>query len=175
VPLRTRKKEDDLSLELARSLLSYDPKTGALEWKRPPRRGVAAGPAGSINGEGYRIVGYHGHEYMASHLIWFLVTGEWPDHGVDHKNRDPLDERWGNLRAATYTQNNQNCRIRKDNQTGVRGVMFDGRRNQFFARIGVDGSPLWLGYHATLEAAAAARHAAELRHFGEFSPLHGAQ
>lgn len=173
MPLRTRKKEDDLSLDVARSLLSYDPATGALDWKRPPRRGVAAGPAGHLNSEGYKIVGYKGHEYMAVHLIWFLQTGEWPEQGVDHENRNRSDDRWDNLRPATYTQNNQNKTIRKDNTTGIHGVGFDARRGKLYARIVVDGQGIFLGESRDLHVAAAARRAAEIKHFGEFSPLHG--
>lgn len=173
MPLRTRKKEDDLSLDTARSLLSYDPATGALDWKRPPRRGVAAGPAGHLNSEGYKIVGYKGHEYMAVHLIWFLQTGGWPEHGVDHKDRDQSNDRWSNLRLATYTQNNQNMGLRKDSRTGVRGVMHDARRGIFFARIRVNGEPIYLGASHNLDVVADLRRDAEIKHFGEFSPLHG--
>jgi hypothetical protein len=172
MPSRVRQKEDELSLELARSLLSYDPLTGALNWKRPPRRGVAAGPAGCVNADGYKIVGYKGHEYMAIHLIWFLQTGEWPQHGVDHKDRDPRNDKWINLRLATYTQNNRNMSLRKDNPTGVRGVTIEGKSGRLCSRIRVDGKQIWLGYFDTLDSAAAARQTAELKYFGEFSPLH---
>lgn len=173
MPLRDRKKEEDLSLDTARSLLAYDPSTGALDWKKPPRRGVAAGPAGCVNADGYRIVGYRGHEYMATHLIWFLMTGEWPEHGVDHKDRDSTNDRWVNLRSATYTQNNQNLGLRKDNRTGVRGVMINGRSGKFFSNIVVNGERVYLGSSHDLGAVAAARRAAEIKHFGEFSPLYG--
>jgi hypothetical protein len=172
MPSRVREKEDELSLEQARSLLSYDPLTGALNWKRPPRRGVGIGPAGCVNADGYKIIGYGGHEYMAIHLIWLLQTGEWPEHGVDHKDRDTTNDCWANLRAATYSQNNQNMSLRKDNSTGVRGVSYDPKNQKFYTRIRKDHRVHWLGYHDTLAGAAAARQSAELKLFGEFSPLH---
>lgn len=177
MPSRVRQKEDEMSLELARSLLSYDPLTGALNWKRPPRRGIAAGPAGCVNSDGYKIVGYKGREYMAIHLIWFIQTGGWPDYGVDHKNRDQTDDRWANLRLATYTQNNRNMGLRKDNRLGVRGVSFvdQNTKNPFKSRIRVDGVQIILGYFGTLEEAKSVRESAELKYFGEFSPLHEGQ
>ena len=177
MPLRVREKEAELSLELARSLLSYDPLTGALNWKCPPRRGVGAGPAGCINADGYKIVGYGGREYMATHLIWFLQTGEWPEHGVDHKSRNKTDDRWDNLRPATYAQNNRNMGLRKDNKTGVRGVEFIERNtlNPYVTRIGVDGTQIKLGCYPSLEEAKLVREAAELKYHGEFSPLHEGQ
>ena len=172
---RTREKEAALSLEQARSLLSYNPETGELAWKRPPRRGVAAGPAGCVNPDGYLIVGYRGHLYLATHLIWFLMTGEWPEHGVDHENRNTSDDRWENLRAATYTQNNRNRGVRKDNKTGVRGVIAPQRTSRYEARIRVDGKEIRLGRFDHLADAAAARRDAEMKYFGEFAPMSGGQ
>ncbi len=174
MPSRVREKEAELSLELARSLLSYDPLTGALDWRRSPRRGVAAGSAGYVGTSGYNMVGYLGHEYMAIHLIWFLQTGEWPEHGVDHKDRDKTNDRWANLRLATYTQNNRNMGLRKDNSTGVRGVSYvaKNRQNPYAPRIGMNGVQIHLGYFGSLKEAADVRRAAELKYFGEFSPLH---
>lgn len=176
MPSRVRQKEDELSLELARSLLSYDPLTGSLDWKRPPRRGVAAGPAGCVNADGYKIVGYGGHEYMAIHLIWFLQTGEWPEHGVDHKDLDKTNDRWDNLREATYGQNNCNRDIRKDNSTGVRGVGWSRNSaiNPYVARIRKDGTQINLGAYPTLQEAAKVRRAAEIKYFGEFAPMNEA-
>jgi hypothetical protein len=172
MPIRDRKKEDALSLEEVRSLLSYDPETGALNWIRPPRRGVGIGPAGCIQPDGYKLVGYKGHLYMAIHLIWFIQTGEWPEHGVDHKDLDKSNDRWSNLRQATYSQNNCNRGIRKDNTTGVRGVGWSRNSsiNPYTARIRKDGIKINLGAYATLAEAAKVRRAAEIKYFGEFAP-----
>lgn len=166
-------KADVLTLELARSLFSYDPLTGELRWKRPPRRGVSAEPAGCRNSDGYLIVGYKGREYLGIHIIWMLMTGEWPRHIVDHKNRIKADDRWENLRAATHSENNRNANLRKDNKTGVRGVVVPPRSRKFEARITVDGRQIGLGRFDFLEQAAQARRSAEIKYFGEFSPLHG--
>lgn len=172
MPKRDHQKERFLPFEEASRLLAYDPETGVLKWRVSPRRGVAVGTlAGARNGSGYVIVGYRGHEYMATHLIWLLMTGHWPDHGVDHKSRDRSDDRWENLRLATYSQNNQNMPIRKDNKTGVRGVQI-ARNGSFYARIGVQGRSVRLGTFTSLEQAALVRQNAELKHFGKFSPLH---
>lgn len=173
MPARVRQKEDELSLEEARSLLSYDPLTGSLCWKRAPRRGVGAGPAGSVNADGYKIVGYRGREYMAIHLIWFLQTGEWPEHGVDHIDLDKTHDEWSNLRPATCGQNNCNRDIRKDNTTGARGVGWSRNSsiNPYVARIRKDGVQVNLGAYPTLEKAAEARRTAEVHYFGEFAPL----
>lgn len=75
---------------------------------------------------------------------------------TDHENGDRLDNRAGNLRPATVTQNNQNRR--GWSSTGHRNVFLDRRYSppRFRARVVVDGAPHSLGSFATPELAAAA-------------------
>src|ERR1700756_2237744 len=174
MPARVRQKEEKLSLEVARALLSYDPLTGVLVWKVKGHKIAPGKVAGSHNVDGYNRVTVKGHSYMAIHLIWFIQTGEWPEHGVDHKDRNPTNDAWSNLRLATYTQNNHNLSIRKDNKTGVKGVQFVNKNslNPYFVRIGVNGAQISLGHYPSLEEAKNVRAAAELKYHGEFSPLY---
>lgn len=174
MPLRVREKETKLSAEVARSLLSYDPLTGFMTWKVHGHKIAPGKVAGSKNVDGYGRVTVLGHSYMSIHLIWLLETGEWPVHGVDHKDRDATNDRWENLRAATYTQNNHNLGLRKDNRTGVKGVSFVERntQNPFSAKITANGAVMRLGFYPSLEEAASVRAAAELKYHGEFSPLY---
>ena len=172
MPARSREKEVALSPEAVRLLFSYNSETGLLSWARPPRRGVSIGPAGVRNDDGYLIVGYKGHLYMGIHIIWCWMTGEWPEHGVDHKDLDQANDVWSNLRQATYQQNNRNRPVRKDSETGVKGVQVNKRNGKFRARITVDKKIIHLGEFLTLAAATAVREKAEVRLFGEFSTLH---
>jgi len=41
---------------------------------------------------------------------------------VDHKNQERNDNRIENLRWATHSQNQRNCKIRKNNKTGFTGI-----------------------------------------------------
>lgn len=99
-----------------------------------------------------------------------LIVDPGPGLTVDHANRDKLDNRRANLRAATRRQQNANQGRRADNTTGYRGV---GRaRDRWRAQIDVGGGrQRFLGYHATAEAAAAAYNAAAIAEFGEFAVL----
>ena len=47
----------------------------------------------------------------ANRLIFFMLTGRWPlpGHVIDHRDRDPTNNRADNLREATYAQNRANC------------------------------------------------------------------
>jgi hypothetical protein len=46
----------------------------------------------------------------ANRVIYFLMTGEWPLAAmlIHHRNRDPSDNRWANLRLCTPSENNCN-------------------------------------------------------------------
>ncbi len=56
---------------------------------------------------------------LCTHIIFFIMTGRWPEL-IDHKNNDPWDNSWKNIREATKQQNAQNRqRIDPDRQPGV--------------------------------------------------------
>ena len=54
---------------------------------------------------------------------------------VDHINRDKSDNRKSNLRKADKSKNEMNKGIRSNNKTGVTGVHYDKRRNEWIAAI----------------------------------------
>lgn len=47
---------------------------------------------------------------VVSHIIWKIMTGNWPTVGMlmDHKDGNVENNVWGNLREATYQQNAAN-------------------------------------------------------------------
>jgi hypothetical protein len=92
---------------------------------------------------------------------------------IDHINGDRLDNRRENLRFATDTQNNQNCKKRKDNISGYKGVTYTGRYKikNWQARITYNNKTISLGLYQTKEEAALVYNIAALKLFGEFAKL----
>lgn len=90
---------------------------------------------------------------------------------VDHINRDRLDNRRSNLRAATRTQQARNTSLRSNNTSGYKGVSrAKGARWQ--AHIRIDGRSISLGSgFITARAAAAAYDKAATEAFGEFAAI----
>ena len=91
--------------------------------------------------------------------------------GVDHVNRNGLDNRRMNLRPATTSQNNANQGIRRDNTSGFKGVSWEAANRRWHARIRSDGKLHSLGRYATREEAALAYDAAATEFFGEYAHL----
>lgn len=97
------------------------------------------------------------------------MTGAWPEHKVDHWDRDGLNNRWANLRSATVSQNLQNSGIRADNTSGFKGVSWSSSRGKWVAQISIYGKRTPLGRYFIKDEAIAAYRAAAERHFGEFA------
>lgn len=75
---------------------------------------------------------------LAHHLAWLYVTGKWPKHMIDHRNRDDFDNRWDNLRYTTKVLNGQNRdQCYRNNKTGYLGV--SASRGKFIAIIHLGG------------------------------------
>ena len=102
-------------------------------------------------------------------IVWALHNDRWPDHEIDHKDTDSLNDRIENLREATGSQNKANTRIRKNNTSGIKGVAWRKDKNKFRARITVDRREICLGHFDTEEEAREAYLSASRKYFGEFS------
>lgn len=155
-----------LTAERAREVLSYDPESGVLTW-RVSRPGTSAGTVAGTFCEGYLQVQIDYRFYRAHRVIWLMVTGEWPTHNVDHRNRKRADNRWLNLREATPLQNARNKSPSRANTSGVVGVSRAGRK--WGAYIGLDNRIIHLGCFEAKDDAVEARCRAEQHYFGEFA------
>lgn len=87
---------------------------------------------------------------------------------VDHESRNTLDNRDGNLRAATPSQNLTNRR-RTRGSSQYRGVSL--QNDMWRASITVNGQSLYLGAYLTELQAAVIYDSAAMLHHGEFAQL----
>ena len=119
-----------------REVLHYNPKTGRFDWLQ--KTGVThdiARPPGNVH-DGYLRIGIDGRNYKAGPLACLWMTGEWPTHEVDHRNRNSLDNRWRNLREGTHQQNCHNRGIYKNNTSGANGVYWYKRNRKWVVKVG---------------------------------------
>lgn len=152
-----------LTHERVLELLSYEPSTSLLRWMAGQRKGMVAG---FDNGIHLRI-GIDGTVYYAHRVIWFYVTGRWPTHCIDHRDRDGHNNRWPNLREADFSQNHAN-RKNETNKTLPKGVELHVS-GKYRARVTKNKKTVHLGLFETPEEAHGAYIAHAKKLFGEFA------
>lgn len=89
---------------------------------------------------------------------------------VDHANRNGLDNRRGNLRLCTDSQNHANSPKQKNNTSGYKGVS-RARSGRWVANVTVDKVQRYLGTFTDPWGAAEAYNEAALEAWGEFAYL----
>lgn len=147
-----------------KDLFSYCPATGLFTRIVSRSNRVKVGDvAGTITRKGYRRISINDKGYLAHRLAWLYMHDFMPVM-IDHKDRNPSNNRIGNLRIATESLNAKNAKIRSDNTSGVTGVCFGKRRGTWFARINHHKRIINLGTFATKEEAIQARRDAEKKY-----------
>jgi hypothetical protein len=167
-----------LTADRLREVLRYDPETGAFTWlvktSRKVRIGSEAGSArpSTHRTPGKRRIKIDGLTYQANVLAFLYMTGRMPEGDVDHRDNDPGNDRWLNLREGTRSQNIAN-RHKTPGKSGFTGVRHVARNlsKPWRAVIRVQNKLRCLGYHATPEQAHAAWREAAISAFGEFAKV----
>lgn len=181
------------SQEYLKECFNYDPATGVLVWrKRPPAHFMGTKQysgericiafnnqfAGTIAGRKhyYRdgrphsiIVKINKKATYAHRIIYVMMIGPIPDGvGIDHKNTNPFDNAWSNLRLATQFQNLSNQRLRRNKKSNLpKGVVKSW--NRFVGQIVYHNKHIYLGRFDTAQEAHAAYCAKALELKGEFA------
>lgn len=88
---------------------------------------------------------------------------------IDHRDRNPLNNRRDNLRPSTQSQNLHNRGPQKNNTTGVKGVWFCKRAEKYVAEVSVEGKKHWLGHFATVVEAEKVVIAKRVEILGEYA------
>lgn len=180
-----------LTQEIVRELLDYNPETGKLTWKnrdgkwfkdtekRTATHSCNQWNSKNANTEAFRNISKTtGHKcgsifyklYKSHRIIWLWQTGEWPKEQIDHINRIRHDNRWINLREVSNLENQKNKNPQKNNSSGRNGV-YKLPNGDYQVSIGVNGKSVYIGYAHSFEEAVALREKADKKY--DFSENHG--
>lgn len=125
--------------------LNYNEATGIFTWVNTNKI------AGSLDKDGYIIIGLFNKRYKAHRLAWFYVYEEWPNGEIDHINGIRNDNKINNLRVVSNRENNQN---RKSHRSGrLLGCTYNKRLKKWVAQIQISGKKKHLGVYNTEEEA----------------------
>lgn len=144
-------------------LLDYDSLTGVFTWKiSRSGRGKVGHIAGCTDNAGYTRVAVDGKLYYAHRLVWLCIYGYFPEHNIDHINRNKSDNRIENLRHVTQQCNIRNTGGRRNGTSPVKGVRPVGIKiKKWSAHIGLNGKDHPLGRYLNFDNAVCARLAGE--------------
>lgn len=163
-----------LTQEYLKSILNYDHDTGVFKWKHRsdiPKE-INARFSSMMTGEkldhGYRRIVINSKKYYAHRLAWLYVNGYFPKITIDHIDGDKSNNKISNLREATYSQNQCNLGTAKNNRSGLKGVTYDKRQNNWFARIKINKKQIYLGSYGCPTAAHFAYCRAAKQYHGEY-------
>ena len=173
--------------ETLRKLLSYDPDTGLLTWKRRPIEMFATDRAGKMwntrfcgkpaftadHNAGYRQGRIFKKAYLAHRVAYAIHHGAWPANQIDHINGDRSDNHISNLRDVTNAENSRNAAIPTSNTSGHMGITRYSGAGKWRAQVCYHGKNRHIGYFTDIEDAIAARAAAEVKY--GYHPNHGRQ
>jgi hypothetical protein len=170
-------------VEYLRECFIYNPKTGELRWRARQREHFANTQAwgawntkyawtaaGCISpSDGYLYVLIDGRQYSLHRIVWKLITDEEPPPNLDHKDGNPLNNAWDNLRPASQPQQNWNTGLRKNNHSGYRGV--SRHRRKWRARIMTGGVERYRLFDTPEKASAWREAMASKLHGAFYRPL----
>jgi len=99
--------------------LDYDPNTGRLTWSERDCPYFDKSRVGKEVGYSWSVDGYVNNTMkmeikgrkvtiIVARLCWLVHTGDWPEHTVDHIDRNTLNNKWENLRDVPQSVNNKN-------------------------------------------------------------------
>lgn len=90
---------------------------------------------------------------------------------VDHIDGDCLNNRRGNLRVCTQSQNSHNSRLSVRNTSGYKGVRFSKQRKKWMVFITVNGTVTNFGYFPDVRTAVKKYNELALKYYGDFATL----
>lgn len=162
-----------ITQEYLKSRLTYNSATGEFRWLRrtDTRKDVkswngryAGKLISNLDKRGYNSIIIDRVRYKAHRLAWLYETGSMPSEWIDHRDGNPTNNSFANLREATRVQNARN---RKRSRSGLKGAYRHG--SKWRSAMTHEGRTIYMGTFETEADAHAAYCAKALELQGDFA------
>jgi hypothetical protein len=139
-----------LSKEILNELFEY--RDGEIYYKVTRSRNKAGSKAGTYrpHDNAYHVTINKKH-YLMHRIIFMMHYGYMPKF-VDHFDRNRANNRIENLREATNEQNAQNAKMRDDNTSGFKGVIYNKKWDLWAATINTNKKRITLSFKDKIDA-----------------------
>jgi HNH endonuclease len=152
--------------------ISYNPETGLLTWVEKYSKYSKCNvgdTVGTLNSKLAWHFSFCDKDFLSHRVAWFLYYGVWPQKFIDHKDKDPTNNKLINLREANRVQNSANRKPSYLGSSKYLGVCYSKATNKWQVSI---GSPRkYLGQFTTEKEAALVYNTAAKEIYGDFAAL----
>ena len=154
-----------ITQERLKELLHYCPETGIFTWKIKRSNRIKVGDvAGGLNNMGYIRIRAGSSQQYAHRLAFLYVEGVMPEEPIDHINGNRSDNRLGNLRRVSNTDNQRNSSLSRRNKSGFTGVHWAKHVKKWEASIRINRRTIHLGLFNDIDGAIEARKEANIKY-----------
>ncbi len=148
-------------------IMTLKKKAGKYDNRRP-----IGAILGSLDSDGYLVVGILDKVYRVSRLVFYNAHGWCPDI-VDHQDQNKTNNHPNNLRPASCSQSTANRKKfatyrKKPTSSKKKGVSWHKGIGKYQARTRIDGKLIYLGFFDTEEEAHGAYCKAAAKLHGEY-------
>ena len=130
-----------LTKERLHELFEY--KDGNFYWKLDKGRAKKGNKANRLADTRYEQIKFNQKLYWFHRIVFFYHYGYFPK-TIDHINGNKLDNRIENLREASYSENNANIGLRKNNVSGMKNICWNKAKNAW--RVCVENKQTGIKY-----------------------------
>jgi hypothetical protein len=155
-----------LTQEYVQEIFKY--KDGELFWKIKKGRIKPDDKAGCNDAAGYKVLGLNQKIYKLHRIIFLYHYGYLPKE-IDHIDNNKSNNLIENLREATRSNNARNIKLRKNNTSGVKNVIWNKQRNKWEINLWFNGKRIYFGWYDDLNKAAKIAEKARNKYYKEFA------
>ena len=144
----------------------YDYKNGSLFWKKSSGC-IKSGDTVGCYSHGYKVTSFRKKRYYIHQIVFLLHHGYIPKL-IDHIDGNKENNDILNLREATKSQNACNSKMRLDNTTGHKGVVWHKKAKKWLVRVSHNKITENIGLFDDFEFACFVSDEARKKYHGEF-------